>query len=142
MRPGLFGYVLGVEQRFEAQYPVSPLSLGAIRGEVRAIAEECGLTGSEVHDVILAVSEAAANAVLHGAQGDDPCVRVSVWVGQGEFEVVVCDEGGGMRPRTDSAGAGLGLPVIASLVKRLDIRSDGGGTDVHMTFPCPNALAA
>ena len=43
----------------------------------------------------------------------------------GEFFVVVCDEGIGMAPRTDSPGLGLGLGLIAGLAKRS--RSGAGG---------------
>jgi serine/threonine-protein kinase RsbW len=129
-------------QRYDGRFSASPLSVRAIRGEVAAIARECGLKGQDLDDVALAVSEAATNAIIHGMTGEDPCVTVSVQLEHGELRVTVCDEGTGMRPRTDSPGAGLGLPVIASVVKRLEIVSGDEGTRVHMAFPCPNAVAA
>jgi serine/threonine-protein kinase RsbW/stage II sporulation protein AB (anti-sigma F factor) len=57
----------------------------------------------------------------------------------GELVVVVADHGEGMRPRPDSPGLGLGLPIIATLVTRLDIVNTSTGTEVHMSFPCPAA---
>jgi serine/threonine-protein kinase RsbW len=126
---------------YEARYPSAPLSVRAIRHEVTAIARECGLEGQDLDDVALAVSEAATNAVIHGAQGADPCVRVDVRTRQGELRVTICDEGDGIKPRTDSPGAGLGLPVIATIAKRLEILSDAAGTKIKMAFACPNAVA-
>ena len=46
----------------------------------------------------------------------------------------VTDEGGGMLPRPDSPGLGLGLPLIVELATSVDIDSTGGGTRVAMEF--------
>jgi serine/threonine-protein kinase RsbW len=129
-------------QRFDARFPASPLSVRAIRGEITAIARQCGLEGQDLDDVALAVSEAATNAIIHGSAGDDPCVTVSVHLEQGELRITVCDEGDGIKPRTDSPGAGLGLPVIATIAKRLEILSGAAGTKIKMAFACPNAGTA
>ena len=57
------------------------------------------------------------------------------WDG-GELKVIVRDEGCGMTPRTDSPGAGLGLPLIATLADSFSVTAPpGGGTEVCMTFP-------
>ena len=128
--------------RFEASYPAVPMSVRAIRGEVAALARKCGLSESELADIALAVSEAASNAVLHGATGEDPCVRVTVQIGRGELHIVVCDDGRGVKPRLDSPGAGLGLPIIATVTKHFELVTGDDGTEVHMAFPCPNAAAA
>jgi serine/threonine-protein kinase RsbW/stage II sporulation protein AB (anti-sigma F factor) len=48
--------------------------------------------------------------------------------------VVVHDEGRGMLPRPDSPGLGLGLPLIATLAESLELGTDGGSTEVRMTF--------
>ena len=58
----------------------------------------------------------------------------------GEFFVVVCDEGTGMAPRTDSPGLGLGLGLIAGLSSRLEIASqEPAGASVTMVFGAPDA---
>jgi hypothetical protein len=43
-----------------------------------------------------------------------------------------------MRPRADSPGVGLGLPIVTSLAASFEI-SDGpaGGTEVRMGFRLP-----
>ena len=85
----------------------------------------------------LAVSEAVSNVVVHGyrdADGGEFTVSVE-WDGD-ELKVVVSDDGCGMAPRPDSPGAGLGLPLIATLADTLSVTAPpGGGTEVCMTFP-------
>ena len=49
--------------------------------------------------------------------------------------VTVRDHGGGMSPRVDTPGLGVGLPVIAAIASSVEIGSpDGGGTEVRMRF--------
>ena len=85
----------------------------------------------------LAVSEAVSNVVVHSYSDASPgafMVRVE-WDG-GELRVTVRDQGCGMAPRMDSPGAGLGLPLIASLADSFSVTAPAdGGTEVVMTFP-------
>lgn len=113
-----------------------------MRGEAVAVARECGLDDRDLNDVALAVSEAATNAVVHGSPGDGPSVSITIEIKRGELVIVVCDEGEGVKPRVDSPGAGLGLPVIAAVTKRFELVRGDQGTEVHMAFPCPNAVTA
>ncbi len=51
------------------------------------------------------------------------------------MRVMVCDAGRGMTPRPDSPGAGLGLPLVASIAQRFDVQArSGGGTRLCMYF--------
>jgi serine/threonine-protein kinase RsbW len=90
-----------------------------------------------LNDIGLAVSEAVTNAVTHAYVDRAPGeVRVEAEIGRDELELVVEDDGGGMIPRPDSPGLGLGLPLIATLSDRFDTRSaPGEGTRVCMWFP-------
>jgi anti-sigma regulatory factor (Ser/Thr protein kinase) len=126
--------------RFRAQYAADASCVGVIRGEVTAVARELGIQGAELGDVALAVSEAAANAVVHGSGGhDDPYVGLRVDVGDLEMLVTISDEGDGLQPRLmgkGETGIGAGLAIIAALTGRLDLRTGSEGTDVRLTFPC------
>jgi hypothetical protein len=43
-----------------------------------------------------------------------------------------------MRPRPDSPGFGIGLPLIGNLASAVEIHeAPGGGTEVRMTFTAP-----
>jgi anti-sigma regulatory factor (Ser/Thr protein kinase) len=91
-----------------------------------------------IADVRLAVTEAATNAVVHAyahAEGD---LRVTAATHEGELAIVIGDTGPGLVEGSDSPGLGAGLSVIATVAERLRIVSHPGGTEIHMTFPCPN----
>ena len=85
----------------------------------------------------LAVSEAVSNVVVHSYRDTSPgAFTLSVEWSGGDLRVTVRDEGCGMAPRMDSPGAGLGLPLIASLTESFSVTAPpGGGTEVCMTFP-------
>ena len=85
----------------------------------------------------LAVSEAVSNVVVHSYRDLGPgAFTISVEWNGGELKVTVRDHGCGMMPRMDSPGAGLGLPLIASLSETMTVTEPpGGGTEVSMTFP-------
>ncbi len=61
-----------------------------------------------------------------GAPAPGP-LTVEISRTNGDFVVVVSDEGSGIAPRTDSPGLGLGLALIARLAHRLEIGTNGGG---------------
>lgn len=118
-----------------ARYPATPLSVRVIRGEVEEVARGCGLAGEALGDVLLAVSEAATNAVVHGSVGrEDAQVEVVVELTDLEMLVTVSDSGNGLRPNADAAGLRAGLSIIAVLTGHLDIRSSATGTEVRMAF--------
>jgi serine/threonine-protein kinase RsbW len=104
-----------------------------------AIARECGLEDHQVDDVRLAVSEAVTNAVRHAYNGRDRGdVTGTAHVDDGTLRIVIADAGNGMREgSSDNPGLGLGLRLIARLSQMLEVVSNGTGTEIHMTFPCP-----
>lgn len=115
-------------------------AVGAIRGQVEAIARRCGFSESVVQDMGIAVSEAATNAIVQGQVEVDAEQVVRVALAGGETCVVVADQGRGMLPRHDSPGLGLGLPIISMLAQRIEVISPGddGQTEVHT---CTSAAA-
>lgn len=127
---------------FDATFPAVPLGVSAIRAEVGTVARRCGLDAQGLNDVALAVTEAASNAIVHGYRNGDGEIRVTAHIRDGELVIVVADRGVGMSPRTDSPGIGLGLPIIAKLARRLEVVSEGDGTEVRMAFPCPGSDGA
>ena len=53
------------EIRFRGTFPGTPLGVAAARGEVEAVARDCGMDGLALGAVKLAVNEAVTNAVVH-----------------------------------------------------------------------------
>ncbi len=130
------------EQRFEMRLGAQPASVGTLRASVVEFAQEVGF--EDTGPIALAVSEALTNAVLHAYRdmevGD---VRVVACNKPDRLVVVVRDYGGGMLPRADSPGLGLGLPLISSMTDALQIEAaDGAGTLLRMHFMKPVAAAA
>ncbi|MFL5834454.1 MAG: ATP-binding protein, partial [Solirubrobacterales bacterium] len=80
---------------------------------MEAIARECGLDGDALHDVLLAVSEAVTNAVVHGSAGPgDAHIDLVVELTELEMLVTVGDSGTGLRPSAGPARMHAGLAII------------------------------
>jgi anti-sigma regulatory factor (Ser/Thr protein kinase) len=61
-------------------------------------------------------------------------LRIAADFEDGDLEVVVADEGEGLRPRR-SPGLGAGLPVIAETCDEFVVRErEGGGVELWMRF--------
>jgi serine/threonine-protein kinase RsbW/stage II sporulation protein AB (anti-sigma F factor) len=88
-------------------------------------------------NVRLAVSEAVSNAIVHGYR-DSPVgeVTLEAEAAGSRVRVVVRDAGCGMSPRSDSPGAGFGLPLIAEMSETVSVTPGRGGrgTELCMTF--------
>jgi anti-sigma regulatory factor (Ser/Thr protein kinase) len=116
------------------RWPAVGESLGPLRREVSAFACQCGVRDEPA--VALAVSEAATNAVVHAFVDTVPGeISIEAYCDADHLRVVITDNGSGMRPRPDSPGLGLGLPLIAQLTDgfEVDTRVDGG-TAVCLRF--------
>jgi serine/threonine-protein kinase RsbW len=118
------------------RYRAAAEEIGRIRHDVKSHAREQG--ASDPDAIGLAVTEAVTNAVLHAyVDAPEPGeVEVIVQrVGEDCVEILVCDDGRGMRPRTDSPGLGLGLPLVATLAEHFEVHARaGGGTRARMAF--------
>jgi len=122
------------EIRYRGTFPGTPLGVAAARGEVEAVARDCGFDGLALGAVKLAVNEAVTNAVVHAYAQRDGRIAVTVALTGEALSVTVTDSGGGLAPRADSPGLGVGLPLIAQLADHLDVRSDDDGTQIRMSF--------
>ncbi len=121
--------------RFEAD--AEPASLRRLRGELGHFLDEAGASADRHFEVTLAVSEAANNVLQHAFRSRSVArgLVVAASTRDGAIRVLVSDSGGGLAPRCDSPGAGLGLPLMAQLSDELNITArDGGGTDVELIW--------
>jgi anti-sigma regulatory factor (Ser/Thr protein kinase) len=130
--------------RSEKTWPAIPEHVRDARHEVAELARRAGVDEDAVQSVQLAVSEAVSNAILHGYRdGVSGEITLMALAEDHRLEVSVRDRGCGMSPHVDGRGAGLGLPLIAELSDSVAVRpsADGHGTEVHMTFRLPAAVA-
>jgi serine/threonine-protein kinase RsbW len=128
--------------RIELEVDAVPACVGRLRAAVRDFAAAHGAGPDLLADIVLAVSEAVTNALIHAFVGRDAGhVLMTARAGVDELVVGVLDDGRGMRPRTDSPGMGIGLPTIGRLASSVEIRGrPGGGTEVTMSFAAPGLL--
>ena len=117
----------------------SPPNVSRLRRSVVDFAGHHGVPEPLLADIALAVSEAVTNVVMHAFPGptETGSVSVSVTVDNGDSVAVrVSDDGGGLSPRTDSPGMGIGLPLIRMLADDFahGPLPGGGGTELRMVF--------
>jgi anti-sigma regulatory factor (Ser/Thr protein kinase) len=125
---------------FRDSATATPDAVPRLRAAVEQYLLACGLAGEIVGAVVLSVSEALTNVVLHAyPAGKAGPVHVDTEIVAGVVHVVVADEGRGMTPRHDSPGAGLGLPIIAKLASSVEIARVDRGTQLRMSFEIARA---
>ena len=115
------------------------------RKAVRDFLTVVDLPPRDLDDVLLCVSEAVTNVVIHAYRDQDEpgrvCLRATI--NNGELCISVQDNGTGLQPRLDSPGMGVGLPLISRLATSVDIHADETtGTEVVMRFLLDDAQAA
>jgi anti-sigma regulatory factor (Ser/Thr protein kinase) len=118
-------------------YRAVPEAPGLARHAVSRYARDCGADDEIVAALALCVSEAVTNSVLHAYRCAPQPGGVSVRAEcrEEELRVLVRDDGTGLTPNIDDPGAGLGLPIIAQMAHRSEIRApERGGTEVCMRF--------
>jgi serine/threonine-protein kinase RsbW len=113
-------------------------NVAVVRQALAGAIEVLGLSESRLLDINTAVSEACNNVVVHAYEGDQGPLMVGLCVQGSELEVIVRDQGVGIRPRAPEPGLevqGLGLSLIQTLSDRVEFL--GGisqGTEVRMAF--------
>jgi serine/threonine-protein kinase RsbW len=116
--------------------PAVPESAPLARAIVRDAAAEHGLDGETTWDLILATSEAVANAVLHGAACGDATrgVLLAIEVDATSISIEVCDCGSfdaELRPAAEDDLGGRGIPIIAALADHFELIPEPSQTRVR-----------
>ncbi len=115
----------------ESWLPAAAESAPLARAIVREAAAEQGLDCETARDLMLATTEAVANAVTHGTACDD-CggilLRVEPWDNSGAgLWIEVCDCGtfeGDVPDATPDASHGRGIPIIEAVVDHFELVPD------------------
>lgn len=122
-------------KQFEHQLPADLTTLSAVRHELGSWLSERGIADGDCADLVLAASEAIANAGEHGG-GRRSSERVALWVrleqradGQEELLMTVRDSGQ-WRTGVRSHERGRGLRIIDALVDDVTVDSTDGTTVV------------
>jgi len=125
----------------DAMYHTYRSDLSQVRALVLKQAREAGLADGRANDLVLAVSEVAANTLRH-TQSSGTLV---IWHDEDEVVCEIHDEGtiadplvGRRRPAPDANG-GHGLWIVRQVCDLVELNSDATGTIVrmHMSLRAP-----
>ena len=113
--------------------------LAAVRAVVYRYARQAGLTESRAIDLVLAVSQVAANTVRHAKSPGS----LKIWYDTKEIVCQIQDEGtitdplAGRRQPSLEAMGGHGLWIVNQVCDEVEMRSDETGTTIrlHMDLP-------
>jgi anti-sigma regulatory factor (Ser/Thr protein kinase) len=117
-----------------ATIPLEQGRLADVRDVARRHADVAGLSDERVGDLVLAVTEMAANSIRHGGTG-----TLAIWHREGR---VICQtrDGGhiedpmvGRRRPGVSHTSGRGMWIIQQLCDLVQLRSSPGGTTLRIT---------
>jgi serine/threonine-protein kinase RsbW len=145
-----------VAERFTASLAIAsdPACFREARAWLSVLARRAGLDHGAAHDVLVAFSEACANAYRHAYDGRrDGRIEIDVRHEAGELEVRVRDFGRSFDPEgvpepefEDPREGGYGVFLMRNLMDDVRFAVDGEGTEVAMTkraaVPVPVARAA
>jgi len=116
----------------QAWLPATPEGAPLARAFVRDAAGDLGLDRRTTWELMLATTEAIANAVEHGSPCDPRGIELRLAVDGGRLEVEVVDCGGCFPdvPRTSKprGHGGRGLPIIAAIADNVEVVPDHGMT--------------
>ena len=124
-------------------WPADPAQLSVIRRELAGWLAPLALTDDETAGVVLAVDEAAANAVRHAyGPGRSGVVELTLWTEPGTLCVEVVDHGNWVPPVEPPAVDGLadrgrGIPLMSSMAEAVLIHHDSRGSRVLLRHPVP-----
>jgi anti-sigma regulatory factor (Ser/Thr protein kinase) len=117
--------------RLALRLPADPPVLSSLRRTLRRWLEPLGATELETYDVLVAVTEAAANAVEHAYGPGDASFDVEAYlIEDGEVCVVVRDQGRWRPPRGHNRGRGTLL--MQELMDHFEVTTGEEGTEVRM----------
>jgi anti-anti-sigma factor len=120
----------GRTEQFRFAAAAEPQHVAPLRRALFRWLSESGASQDESDDIVLAVSEAAANAVLHAYGPEDGTFEVVATVEDREFTATVTDAGRWRSRGPDQGGRGLRL--IQALVDSAEIESGQSGTKVRL----------
>lgn len=131
---------------FESDHLTHVAELAGLRANVRSALAGSAAPHGTLSDFVAAISEVAANAVVHGRPG----VRVRVWASPRQLVCTVTDQGDGfddplagyLPVRTDeSYRTGRGLWLVRHLCDHLETSRTGDGFDVRLATTVPLSQA-
>jgi GAF domain-containing protein/anti-sigma regulatory factor (Ser/Thr protein kinase) len=114
--------------RFEVRLPAVSGSLAPLRRALRQWLADNDATADDILEVVIAVGEAAGNAVEHAYGPGDATFDVTGSIDAGILELHIRDYGNWRPPRGQNRGRGTLL--MQELMDDFEVMTTGGGTEV------------
>lgn len=118
--------------------PARSESLAVVRQIAAGAADAFGLDEEEAADLKVVVAEASSNVVRHAFNGEQSPRAFEIEIKDSDRSVVaiIRDRGGGFIPTAGGDSLGLGIPIMASISRALELRSiEGGGVQLRAEIP-------
>ena len=123
-------------ERMSLRLPALPGSVAALRRRLRGLLDTLGFANDEIFDVVLAVSEAAANAIEHASAPTSPSITVSVAPVDARVIITVKDHGR-WKDAPPAIDRGRGIELITALLETPTIERSPEGTTVIFRAALP-----
>jgi GAF domain-containing protein/anti-sigma regulatory factor (Ser/Thr protein kinase) len=118
-------------ERFAARYPLEPPVLAGLRSDLRGWLIRMRTPRDTLEEIVLAASEAVANAIEHAASPIHRTVEVEASVRDDEVVVVVQDFGAWREP-VEESDRGRGFVLMRALMDEVAVEAAPRGTRVTM----------
>lgn len=120
-------------------WSADPEELSTIRRVMRGWLAPFALDNEEVADLVMAVDEAATNAVEHAYEaGEAGSVDLMLWTEPSVLCIEVIDHGAWKPPAATMSFGGRGMQVMRSVVDSVMIHYDDRGTRVSLRRALPS----
>jgi anti-sigma regulatory factor (Ser/Thr protein kinase) len=114
--------------------PARRESLPLLRHVVRGFRDAYVIGQAAMDDIVLAVSEAAANVVMHAYDERGGTMTLVAWVADDRLHVLIRDHGRGIVAPADQPVLGHGLALMSHVAASFEIVGSPAGTDVVLAF--------
>jgi anti-sigma regulatory factor (Ser/Thr protein kinase) len=123
-------------------WAAEPQHIPPLRAEVRGWLSPLGFSSETVDDIVLAVNEAATNAVDHAyaAPGAENTFEVSLWLEDGALHVEIADHGRWRLREVAPSGRGFGIMIMKELIDSVVVDHGPSGTSVLLRHPLPTGV--
>jgi anti-sigma regulatory factor (Ser/Thr protein kinase) len=109
-----------------------PASLAEVRRELRRWLDRGGVAAEEANDILVACSEACANAIVHATDPAEPDFEVTGTRTNGEISLTVRDFGRWRDPDPARDSGGYGLRLMEALMDDVQVTTEDSGTEVRL----------
>jgi serine phosphatase RsbU (regulator of sigma subunit)/anti-sigma regulatory factor (Ser/Thr protein kinase) len=116
---------------FSRSFPAEPSALADARSSIRDWLVACGIPANERDEVVLACSEACANAIEHAEDPSRMEFQVSAEKIGDEIVVRVRDFGHWRKPQ-DTPNRGFGFRLIETMMDRVAVTPNATGTEIEL----------